>query len=171
MSCCWGTIASTRCLEDPFNPPADFAASRTDSDEQRLFLNYYWNMSLPEFYQVAPTWTLGIEAQGEKLDQRSTFGTTTDSVSRRARNKAITPSSCSTGGNRRRCWLGSGSKTARCLAWIPIRGWRPRIPSPGHRPSCVVAMPPASAPRASSKISAPAAPLSSATPTSNPRSR
>jgi vitamin B12 transporter len=67
-------------FEDPFNPPADFAASRTTANEQRLLLNYYWNMSLPEFYQVATTWTLGIEAQGEKLDQRSTFGDTTHSV-------------------------------------------------------------------------------------------
>ncbi|MGH8066539.1 MAG: TonB-dependent receptor plug domain-containing protein [Candidatus Entotheonellia bacterium] len=58
----------------------DFADSRTDSEEQRLFLNYYWNVSLPEFYQVATTWSLGLEAQGEKLDQRSTFGTTTDNV-------------------------------------------------------------------------------------------
>ena len=37
-------------------------------------------MSLPELYQVAPTWTLGIEAQDEKLDQRSIFGTTTNST-------------------------------------------------------------------------------------------
>jgi vitamin B12 transporter len=65
---------------DPFNPPVDFAASRTTSDQQRLFLNYYWNLSLPEFSQVATTWTLGIEAQEEKLDQRSTFGDTTNSV-------------------------------------------------------------------------------------------
>jgi vitamin B12 transporter len=67
-------------FEDPFNPPVDFAASRTTSDQQRLLLNYYWNMSLPEFYQVATTWTLGIEAQGEKLDQRSTFGDATNTV-------------------------------------------------------------------------------------------
>jgi vitamin B12 transporter len=60
--------------------PEDFADSRTDSEEQRLFLNYVWNVSLPEFYQVGTTWSLGIEAQGEKLDQRSTFGATTDSV-------------------------------------------------------------------------------------------
>jgi vitamin B12 transporter len=65
---------------DAFNPPADFAAAQSDSTEQRLLLNYYWNMSLPEFYQVAPTWTLGIEAQDEKLDQRSIFGTTTTST-------------------------------------------------------------------------------------------
>lgn len=39
-----------------------------------------WNMSLPELYQVATTWTLGIEAQDEKLDHRSTFDTVTDSV-------------------------------------------------------------------------------------------
>jgi vitamin B12 transporter len=37
-------------------------------------------MSLPEWSQIATTWTLGIEAQGEKLDQRSTFDTTTDSI-------------------------------------------------------------------------------------------
>jgi vitamin B12 transporter len=61
-------------------PPADFAAAQSDSTEQRLLLNYYWHMSLPEFYQVAPTWTLGIEAQDEKLDQRSIFGTTTNST-------------------------------------------------------------------------------------------
>jgi TonB dependent receptor len=67
-------------FRDAFNPPADFGPFRSDSDEQRLFLNYYWNMSLPEFYRVATTWTLGIEAQGEKLNQRSTFDTTTDSV-------------------------------------------------------------------------------------------
>jgi vitamin B12 transporter len=67
-------------LRDPFNPPIDFADSRTDREEQRLFLNYFWNMLLPEFYQVSTTWSLGIEAQGEKLDQRSTFGTTTTSV-------------------------------------------------------------------------------------------
>jgi vitamin B12 transporter len=67
-------------FRDPFNPPVDFADSRTDSEEQRLFLNYFWNMTLPEWYQVVPTWSLGIEAQGEKLDQRSTFGTTTNSV-------------------------------------------------------------------------------------------
>jgi vitamin B12 transporter len=64
---------------DVFNPE-DFADSRTDSEEQRLFLNYFWNMTLPEWHQVVPTWSLGIEAQGEKLDQRSTFGTTTDSI-------------------------------------------------------------------------------------------
>ena len=29
---------------------------------------------------MATTWSLGLEAQDEKLDQRSTFGTTTDSV-------------------------------------------------------------------------------------------
>ena len=46
--------------------------------EQRLLLNYYWNMTLPEFYQVATTWTLGIEATEDKLDQRSTFESTTD---------------------------------------------------------------------------------------------
>jgi vitamin B12 transporter len=69
-------------FRDPFNPsnPEDFADSRTDSEEQRLFLNYFWNMTLPEFYQVVPTWSLGIEAQHEKLDQQSTFGPTTDSV-------------------------------------------------------------------------------------------
>jgi outer membrane cobalamin receptor len=65
---------------DAFNPPAYFAAAQSDSTEQRLLLNYYWDMSLPEFYQVAPTWTLGIEAQDEKLDQRSIFGTTTNST-------------------------------------------------------------------------------------------
>jgi outer membrane cobalamin receptor len=37
-------------------------------------------MSLPQFYRVSTTWSLGIEAQGETLDQRSTFDTTTDSV-------------------------------------------------------------------------------------------
>jgi vitamin B12 transporter len=67
-------------LRDAFNPPVDFAASRTTSNQQRLLLNYYWNLSLPEFSQVATTWTLGIEAQDEKLDQRSTFGDTTNSV-------------------------------------------------------------------------------------------
>ncbi|MGH8067510.1 MAG: TonB-dependent receptor plug domain-containing protein [Candidatus Entotheonellia bacterium] len=69
-------------FRDPLDPlnPEDFADSRTDSEEQRLLLNYYWNMSLPELYQVGTTWSLGIEAQGEKLDQRSTFGTTTDSI-------------------------------------------------------------------------------------------
>jgi vitamin B12 transporter len=65
-------------VRDAFNPSADFAAAQSDSTAQRLLLNYYWNMSLPEFYQVAPTWTLGIEAQDEKLDQRSIFGTTTN---------------------------------------------------------------------------------------------
>jgi vitamin B12 transporter len=60
--------------------PEDFADSRTDSEEQRLFLNYFWNMTLPEFSQVVPTWSLGIEAQGEKLDQRSTFGSTTTDI-------------------------------------------------------------------------------------------
>jgi vitamin B12 transporter len=67
-------------FRDPFNPPIDFADSRTDSEEQRLFLNYFWNVLLPEFYQVGTTWSLGIEAQGEKLEQRSTFGTTTTSI-------------------------------------------------------------------------------------------
>jgi vitamin B12 transporter len=69
-------------FRDPFDAlnPEDFADSRTDSEEQRLFLNYFWNVSLPEFYRVATTWSLGIEAQGEKLDQRSTFDTTTTSV-------------------------------------------------------------------------------------------
>jgi vitamin B12 transporter len=60
--------------------PEDFADSRTDSEEQRLFLNYFWNMTLPEWYQVVPTWSLGIEAQCEKLDQRSTFGASTTSI-------------------------------------------------------------------------------------------
>jgi vitamin B12 transporter len=67
-------------FNDPFNPPADFGDFRSDTEEQRLFLNYFWNMTLPEFYQVVPTWSLGIEAQGEKLDQQSTFGTTTNRV-------------------------------------------------------------------------------------------
>jgi vitamin B12 transporter len=69
-------------FRDPLDPlnPEDFADSRTDTEEQRLFLNYFWNMTLPEWYQIVPTWTLGIEAQGEKLDQRSTFGDTTNSV-------------------------------------------------------------------------------------------
>lgn len=69
-------------FRDPLDPlnPEDFADSRTDSEEQRLFLNYFWNMTLPEFSQVVPTWSLGIEAQGEKLDQRSTFGTTTTTI-------------------------------------------------------------------------------------------
>jgi vitamin B12 transporter len=67
-------------FRDPFNPPIDFADSRTDSEEQRFFLNYFWNVLLPEWYQVGTTWTLGIEAQRETLDQRSTFGTTTTSV-------------------------------------------------------------------------------------------
>jgi vitamin B12 transporter len=69
-------------FRDPFNPPIDFADSKTNSDEQRLFLNYVWNMSLPEFYQVGTTLSLGIEAQGESFDQRSTFGTTTNSLDR-----------------------------------------------------------------------------------------
>jgi vitamin B12 transporter len=67
-------------FRDPFNPAVDFADSRTDSEERRLFLNYVWNVSLPELYQVMPTWSLGIEAQGEKLDQRSTFGITTTDI-------------------------------------------------------------------------------------------
>jgi vitamin B12 transporter len=67
-------------FKDALNPPADFGDFHSDSDEQRWFLNYFWNTSLPEFYQVATTWTLGIEAQDEKLDQRSTFDTTTDTV-------------------------------------------------------------------------------------------
>ena len=67
-------------FDDAFNPPADFAASHTTSKQQRMLLNYYSNLSLPEFYQVATTWTIGIEAQEEKLDQRSTFGSTTDTV-------------------------------------------------------------------------------------------
>jgi vitamin B12 transporter len=68
-------------FRDPQNDvPTDFADSRTDSEEQRLFLNYFWNLSLPEFYRIGTTWSLGIEAQEEKLDQRSTFGTTTTSV-------------------------------------------------------------------------------------------
>jgi vitamin B12 transporter len=69
-------------FRDPLDPlnPEDFADSRTDTEEQRLFLNYFWNMTLPEWYQIVPTWTVGIEAQGEKLDQRSTFVDTTNSV-------------------------------------------------------------------------------------------
>jgi vitamin B12 transporter len=67
-------------FRDPFNPAVDFADSRTDSEERRLFLNYVWNVSLPELYQVMPTWSLGIEAQGEKLDQCSTFGITTTDI-------------------------------------------------------------------------------------------
>ena len=67
-------------FDDAFNPPADFAASRTTSKQQRMLLNYYSNLSLPDFYQVATTSTIGIEAQEEKLDQRSTFGSTTDTV-------------------------------------------------------------------------------------------
>jgi vitamin B12 transporter len=67
-------------FRDPLNPPIDFADSRTDSEEQRFFLNYFWNVALPEWYQVGTTWSLGIEAQRETLDQRSTFGTTTTSV-------------------------------------------------------------------------------------------
>ena len=35
--------------------PIDFGDFDSDSLEQRLLLNYYWNMSLPEFYQVATT--------------------------------------------------------------------------------------------------------------------
>jgi vitamin B12 transporter len=66
-------------FRDPLDPE-DFADSQTDSEEQRLFLKYFWNVSLPEFYQVMPTWSLGIEAQGEKLEQRSTFGTTTTNI-------------------------------------------------------------------------------------------
>jgi vitamin B12 transporter len=68
--------------EDPFNPPVDFAASRTDSDEQRLFLNYGWNLALPTFQQVATTLSLGIEAQGESFDQRSEFGTSVNALDR-----------------------------------------------------------------------------------------
>jgi hypothetical protein len=49
-------------FRDAFNPPADFGALRSDSDEQRLFLNYFWNMSLTEVYQGATTWSLGTEA-------------------------------------------------------------------------------------------------------------
>jgi vitamin B12 transporter len=69
-------------FRDPFNPtnPEDFADSRTDSEEQQLFLNYFWNMTLPEFAEVVATWSLGIEAQREKLDQRSTFGTETTDI-------------------------------------------------------------------------------------------
>jgi len=67
-------------FRDPFNPSIDFADSRTDSEEQRLFLNYVSNVSLPEWSQVGTTWSLGIEAQGETLHQRSTFDTTTTSV-------------------------------------------------------------------------------------------
>lgn len=67
-------------FDDAFNPPVDFAASHTTSKQQRLLLNYYANLSLPEFSQVATTWTIGIEAQEEKLDQRSTFGDTIDRV-------------------------------------------------------------------------------------------
>ena len=67
-------------LRDAFNPSGRLRRLPHDSKQQRLLLNYYWNMSLPEFYQVATTWTLGIEAQEEKLDQRSTFGSTTDTV-------------------------------------------------------------------------------------------
>jgi vitamin B12 transporter len=68
-------------FRDPQNDvPTDFADSRTHSEEQRLFLNYVWNLSLREFYRIGTTWSLGIEAQEEKLDQRSTFGTTTTSV-------------------------------------------------------------------------------------------
>jgi vitamin B12 transporter len=69
-------------FRDPLDPsnPEDFADSRTDSEEQRLFLNYFWNMTLPAFAQIVPTWSLGIEAQGETLDQGSTFGTTTDRI-------------------------------------------------------------------------------------------
>ena len=66
---------------DPNNgPPADFGDFDSDSLEQRLLLNYYWNMTLPEFYQVATTWTIGIEATEDKLDQRSTFDSTTDTT-------------------------------------------------------------------------------------------
>ena len=66
---------------DPNNgPPVDFGDFHSDSLEQRLLLNYYWNMTLPEFYQVATTWTIGIEATEDKLDQRSTFDSTTDTT-------------------------------------------------------------------------------------------
>ena len=67
-------------FNDPVNPPVNFGDFRSDTEEQGLFLNYFWNMTLPEWYQVVPTWNLGIEAQGEKLDQRSTFDTTTDRI-------------------------------------------------------------------------------------------
>jgi vitamin B12 transporter len=69
-------------FKDPRDPgdPEDFADSRTDSVEQRMLLNYVWNVALPEFSQLDTTWSLGIEVQGETLDQRSTFGTATMSV-------------------------------------------------------------------------------------------
>jgi vitamin B12 transporter len=69
-------------FEDPFNPPVDAAASRTDSAEQRLFLNYGWNVAVPEFLQVDTTLSLGLEAQGEALDQRSRFGASVAGVDR-----------------------------------------------------------------------------------------
>ena len=66
---------------DPNNgAPVDFGDFHSDSLEQRLLLNYYWNMTLPEFYQVATTWTIGLEATEDTLDQRSTFDSTTDTT-------------------------------------------------------------------------------------------